>query len=132
MALEKFEYPATGVVTNSFLPSKNADPEVEPNLDKLDEGIIPDDSSGKQRYNYEEGIRIRFHRRYFHRHPASERTSYESFRDVVGGKTFKFTDFNGAARTVTVEIFERDFKYEGIGEGGVILWSWLVVMREEL
>lgn len=132
MALEKFEFPATGVVTNSFLPSRNADPDEEPNLDERDEGIIPEDSSGKQRYNYDEGVEIKLYRRFFHRHSDSERTSYEAFRAAVRGQKFKFTDFQGAAHTVTFDLFERKFRYERVGEGGVILWSWLVVMREEL
>lgn len=125
MAIEKYEYPASGAVTNSWLPPDN--PLVDGFAEELEEGIISDQSSGKKQYNYKEAIKIKLHKRFYDLQPQSERTSYESFRDAVGGDSFKFTDFNGAAHTVTFAEFTRRFL---LRDGS--FWAWEITMREEL
>jgi hypothetical protein len=109
MALEKYEYPATGSPTNSFLPTRN--PSYGDAGDAVDEGIVSDMSGGGQPYNYNEGVKFKTHRRAYTRLAASEYTSYEGFRNAVGGDTFKFTDADAAAHTVTLAVFKRDPKY---------------------
>lgn len=125
MALEKFEYPATGAVTNSFLPTRN--PSFTDAAETRDEGILLEQSSGKQAYIYDEAVDIKFHRRVYSRMANSERTSYEAFRDVVGGDKLKFTDYDGAAHTVTFAVFTREFS-QSTGNR----WTWEIAMREEL
>lgn len=125
MALEKYEYPATGAVTNSFLPSRN--PSFADAEESQDEGILLEQSSGKQAYIYDEAVDIKIFRRTYARMPASERTSYEAFRDVVGGQQIKFTDYNGTAHTVTFADFVRAFS-QSTGNR----WTWTVTMRKEL
>lgn len=125
MALEKYEYPATGAVTNSFLPTRN--PSYAEVSETFDEGVVPEQSSGSQEYRYEEGIQIRFHHRTYAKMANSEKTSYENFRNAVGGQKFKFTDASGGVHTVSFASFTRDFT-PSTGDR----WSWGIVMREEL
>ena len=109
MALEKYEYPATGSPANSFLPTRN--PSYGAVGDAVDEGILSDASAGGQPYNYREGVKLKTHRRSYERLAASEYASYEAFRDAVGGDQFKFTDADAAAHTVTFVAFQRDPKF---------------------
>lgn len=125
MALEKFEYPATGGVTNSFLPSRN--PSYSGTGDALDEGIIQEQSSGLKAYNYAEGIEIKTLRRRYDNMTTAERASYEAFRAAVGGDLFKFTDHAGAAHTVMFAGFQREFTAQR-GDR----WAFEITMREEL
>lgn len=123
--LEKFEYPASGTVTNSFLPSRN--PSYSNTGDSLEEGIIQEQSSGLKAYNYAEGIEIKTLRRRYENMTTAERASYEAFRTAAGGDLFKFTDHLGAAHTVMFATFQRDFAAQR-GDR----WSFEIVMREEL
>ena len=125
MALEKFEYPATGTVTNSFLPTRN--PSFGGAEESQDEGILLEQSSGLQAYIYDEGVDIKTFRRTYARMANSERTSYEAFRDAVGGDKFKFTDYNAAAHTVTFAEFTRAFT-----QSPGTRWTWTITMRKEL
>ena len=125
MALEKYEYPASGAVTASWLPSQNG---TTPGFgEELNEGIRQLQSSGKKEYRYESGVRIKIHRRLYTMVINSEKTSYDSFRDTVAGLQLKFTDHNSVAHTVTFATFTRVFKLLDNDE-----WEFEVVMREEL
>ena len=125
MALEKFEFPATGTVTNSFLPSRN--PSFADAEEEIQEPVIAEQSSGKGEYLYDEGVKLRFYRRVYARMANSERVSYESFRDVVGGQKLKFTDYNAVAHTVTFSEFRRQFT-----QSTGTRWTFEIAMREEL
>lgn len=124
MALEKFEYPVV-TPTISFLPTRN--PSFADAEESQDEGILLEQSSGKQAYIYDEGVDIKIFRRTYGRMANSERTSYEAFRDAVGGGQFKFTDYNGTAHTVTFAEFTRQFT-----QSPGTRWTWTIVMRKEL
>ena len=125
MALEKYEYPATGAVTNSFLPTRN------PSYDGRDQPIqwevLLERSSGKKTYRYAEGLKVRRFRLRWSRVTDADRTSYEAFRDAVLGADFKFTDYNGAAHTV----FFGDQEYDPKASAGN-RWSWQDELIEEL
>lgn len=125
MALEKFEYPATGSATNSFLPSRN--PSFDGAHEQTDEGILQDQSSGAQEYRYEEGVNIRTITRSYRNMADSEKTSYEAFRAAVGGDVFKFTDYGGAAHTVSFASFVRAFTPQRGNR-----WDFTIEMREQL
>jgi hypothetical protein len=124
MALEKYEYPATGGVTNSFLPTRN--PEYEGREEEVDEGVIIDQSSGKKAYLYAEGVKIRTIRLRWRHMPVADRSSYETFRDVVGGQKIKYTDWQSVARTVTFAGFVRRFTPSSNDR-----WHWDDELREE-
>jgi hypothetical protein len=106
MALEKYEYPATGGVTNSFLPTRNPSYTDGP-PESLDESIVSDDSAGGEVYNYAEGRPVNMLRRKYTRLASSEWDSYAAFRSAVKGDKFKFTDAAAAVHTVTFAEFAR-------------------------
>lgn len=124
MALEKYEFPATGAVTASWLPTANGT--YEGWREGYDEGMRIRQTSGKSRKLYESGIRFQILKRFYQARSLTEWNSYVSFRNTVAGQKFKFTDDGGAAHTVTFEIFFRDPQLEGLD-----LRGFEVVMREE-
>lgn len=124
MALEKYEFPDTGGVTDSWLPTANS---VYPgSTEESDEGIISDQSSGVQQYNYQEGIEIDFFRMTYQFMPVTDKNNYQTFKGIVAGKKFRFTDFNGTVHVVTFENFKTVFIPHPAA-----LWNWEVSLRKE-
>jgi hypothetical protein len=106
VALEKFEYPASGPVTNSWLPTRN--PSYDGARPKREWGVVQQISSGKKAYLYEQGITCHYYRRSYKRMAESEWNSYLTFRGVVLGAPIKYTDQAGATHTVTFWDFETE------------------------
>lgn len=121
---EKFEYPTAGGAT-AFIPTLDARPGGSP--EKLDLGIVPEQSSGKKRYAYTEGIELLFIDRSFVDNPRADRDALEAFMRAVGGANFVFTDYQGTAHTVAFDEFAPEFT-----PGEANRWSWKVRMRKEL
>ncbi len=125
MALEKYEYPASGTVTASWYPTRN--PTYADFSEKTARGILMDESFGDQVYFYKEGPKVKVHTRKADRFVESEWAGYDAFRDAVGGETFKFTDGAGAAHTVNF-IPDDDEATISLGDRR----SWKYSMREQL
>jgi hypothetical protein len=125
MAIEKLEYPATGPVTNSFEPTREAD--FGGSDERIDLGIVAELSSGAQQYRYSEGIQTKYYRRTFRALPLADKTAFLAFLAAVLGDEFKFTDFAGGTHTVAFDSYAVTFTPE---EGN--LWTWEIVLREEL
>ena len=125
MTLEKYEYPATGAVTNSFLPTRN--PAYDGRRQAVEWATVLDRSSGKKTYRYDEGIKVRRFRLRWSRFPDAERVNYEAFRDAALGADIKFTDWSGAAHTV----FFGELKYDPQPSAGN-RWTWEDELIEEL
>jgi len=125
VALEKLEYPDTGTVTASWLPTRN--PFYEGRREKREWGVIPQLSSGKKAYLYEQGLSCNYYMLSFSRMPGSEWTSYLTFRNTVLGAKIKFTDFAAAAHTCTFWSWD-DEATPSPGNRR----SWSFTLREEL
>lgn len=125
MALEKFEYPHTGTVTASWLPSRN--PSYDGARDKREFGVVPQRSSGNKAYLYEEGLSCHYYTRSYRRMPDSEWLSYLAFKNTVLGAKIKYTDQAGAAHTATFWSWDDEAE-PGVGDRR----SFSFTLREEL
>lgn len=125
MALEKFEYPDTGTVTHSWLPTRN--PSYDGAPEKREWGVVPEMSSGRKLYLYEEGSSCHYYTRSYERMPLSEWQSFLQFRAAVLGAKLKYTDQAAVAHTVTFESFIDEAK-PSPGDRR----SWSFTLREEL
>jgi hypothetical protein len=118
MATTKFEYPASGSVTDDFLPS--LDPVISGAGETRDLGIISEQSAGAASYRYAEGITRTFFRRTFRKMTATDKANFLTFLAAVQGDVFKFTDVDASEHTVYFSSFEFDFQHE---EGARLTWA---------
>ena len=126
MALERYDYPTAAAPTVSFAPTRN--PSFSGVDETDDDGILTEQSSGRQEYDYEEAINVRTHRRDIDRETSAKRTEFKTFKDTVGAKKFEFTDWAGAIHTVRLD--RRDLISYKPSAGD--RWSWTITLREEL
>lgn len=126
MALEKYEYPSSGPVTASWLPTENTTWAGAPK--EIHDGIIADQSAGKQEYQYEEGLRVTIWRRQYILVSNTATSDFQTFRNTVAGDKFKFTDYDGTAHTVS--FVPGSIRYTP--ENDIPEWTFEFEMREEI
>jgi len=105
MALEKLEYPATGTVTESWLPTRNPSYAGAPR--RKNYRMAADESAGNQLYAYGSVLWTYLLTRQYGSLSDAEWSSLENFADMVGANYFKFTDPNGVPWKVKFADFER-------------------------
>lgn len=125
MAIERFDFPAVGTATESWLPDAN--PLFTDFVNDVDLGVTAKRSAGNRMYHQGTPVVCNYYRRVYANVAASERASFENFRRVVGGQQFKFTDEYGVAHRVTFVEFAMSFK-DNLRDN----WGFGFTLREEL
>ncbi len=125
MALEKFEYPASGNVTDSWLPTAN--PIFPEFVNGRDLGIAVEVSAGNKHYAYGAALHSTFFQRVYQNVNESDRAAFENFCSVAGGDYFKFTDERGVPHKVKFAAFAPTWK-DAFNDN----WSFAFTMRGEM
>lgn len=123
---EKFEYPVSGTVTDTWQPSVGADPGQSTIV--RDDGVVQEQSSGLGEYRYNEGVRQVGHKLGFVRAALTDRLSFEAFKDLVGGQLFRYTDFLSIVHKVSFAAYRGEYRAE---PNAADLWNFTCELREE-
>lgn len=125
MAKDRYEFPATGTVTDSWTPAANP---IYPAYDnQKDLGIVRVRSAGSTELNYGSSVWINGLRREYRGVTDVDKAGYENFKDMVGGAKFRYTDDLGVPHEVT---FAEDTRPYQLREGEN--WNFGHVLRESL
>lgn len=108
MAIEKFEFPASGTVLETWNPTANPQQPDFINADDLNSSI--EESSGSQPYCFGAPYITEFFRRVYDNASEADRARFQNFRRVVGGNPFKFTDEFGIPHKVVFADYQTDYQ----------------------
>lgn len=103
MGLEKYEYPASGSVSDSWLPQ--ASPTFADFVNGRDLGIATETSAGNKLYAYGTALHATLFSRTYQCLSEADRAAFENFVSVVGGDDFRFTDERGVPHRVKFASF---------------------------
>jgi hypothetical protein len=121
---ETYAYP-TGTPTLTWTPSIDA--QLGGASESYDEGVLSEQSAGKQEYRYAEAVKVRTIKRAYRFMSGTDKTNFETFKATAGAKLFTFTDVFSTAHTVSFTSYVTEYTPEA-----GLTWAWSLEMREEI